>query len=78
MQGRHQNLNEDLYKSDNEYDFEYMQARRFGMVKFLTGVRKIVVGSNLLVFLLFIIRIAEDVVIDIMSSNTKKLYLLSN
>ena len=78
MQGRHQNLNEDLYKSDNEYDFEYMQVRRFGMAKFLTGVRKIVVGSNLLVFLLFIIRIAEDVVIDIMSLNTKKLYLLSN
>ena len=52
---------------DNEYDF---------MV--LTGVRKIIVGSNLVAVLLVTMRIAENVVVDIKSSKAKKLYSYSN
>ena len=52
---------------DYEYDF-------FGTTKFLTGVRKIVVGSNLTAVLLFNTRAAEDLVVNITSSKAKKSY----
>ena len=49
-------------------------VRRFATPKFLTGVHKIVFGSNLLAVILFVTRITEDFVVEITSSKTKKFY----
>ena len=40
----------------------------------MTGVRKIVVGSNLVVILVFATRIAEELVVNITSSKAKESY----
>ena len=42
--------------------------------QFVTGVRKIVVGSNLVTFFLFTPRVAEDLVVNGTSSKAKKSY----
>ena len=46
----------------------------FGMAKVLTGVRKIIVESNLLAILLFTTRIAQDLTVNIMTSKSTKSY----
>ena len=43
------------------------RVRHFGTTKFLTVVRRIFAGSNIVAVLLVIIRIAEDLVIHITS-----------
>ena len=51
-----------------------LRVRPFATPKFLTGVHKIVFGSNLLAVILFITRITEDFVVEITSSKTKNFY----
>ena len=62
------------FRFDNEYDHAGLKVRLFGTTKFLTRVRGIVVGSNLVAVLLFTTMIAEDLVVNITSSKDKKSY----
>ena len=48
------------------------------MAKFLTGVLKLSARTNLMAVVLFTMRLAEDLVVNIISSRAKKLYLKSN
>ena len=52
----------ETFRFDSEYDFDNEST-----TKFLTGARKIVVGSSLVTGLLFTMRISEAIVVKISS-----------
>ena len=55
-----------------------LRVRPFATAKFLTGVHKIVFGSNFVAFILFTTRKTEDFVVEITNSKTKNFYSSSN